>query len=555
MSDVLSGVRFAPSETVDFVVVGSGSAGGVVARELSRAGFRVVVLEQGPKFTRADFHHDEIEVVLRNKLAVNPAVKPVTYRKTPDEKAKVRPWLIYGVAVGGGSVHFTANYWRFRPIDFRERSTNGEIEGTDIDDWPISYEELEPYYTKVEWEVGVSGQAGVNPDDAPRSKPFPMPPLPINSAGVLMELGAKKLGWKVQPAPMAIPSRPYRGREACHQCGWCYAFGCEWGAKSSTLFTMLPQAVATRRCEIRDHAYVRKVETDDRGRVTGVIYFDRDKREVMQKARAVVLCANGAETPRLLLMSTSNRFPDGLANSSGLVGKRLMVNGGAYVGGVFEHPVNGFKGAPVTRISLEHYVLDQSLGIHGGGGMDFRFASTPIQFSLGRSPDDRGWGRDWWRALKHDYSRTLYAFGHTTSLPVLTNSFSLDDEVKDAWGLPAIRVTFKDTDNEMRLQNYFRDRCVEYLHAAGAHSIRPDPITDDPGAGFHLLGTCRMGNDPARSVVNASHRAHDVPNLFIVDGSSFVTSGRGQPTMTIQALAFRASEHIAAAAKRGELGS
>jgi choline dehydrogenase-like flavoprotein len=318
---------------------------------------------------------------------------------------------------------------------------------------------------------------------------------------------------------------------------------------------MLPQAVATGRCEIRDHAYVREVETDDRGRVTGVVYFDRERREVRQKARAVVLCANGAETPRLLLMSASNRFPDGLANSSGLVGKRLMFNGGAYVRGIFEHPVNGYKGAPVTRISLEHYVMDPALGIHGGGGIDFRFAQTPIAFATWRGNDEATWGRDFWRDLRHDYTRTLYGFGHTTSLPVLTNSFSLDDEVKDAWGLPAIRVTFKEHDNEMRLQRYFRDRCEEYLQAAGALKITPTEITDDPGAGFHLLGTCRMGNDPARSVVNASHRAHDVPNLFIVDGSSFVTSGRGQPTMTIQALAFRAADHIAAAAKRGELGS
>jgi choline dehydrogenase-like flavoprotein len=544
---------FAPGEEVDFAIVGSGAAGGVVARELSRAGFRVVVLEQGPHFTRADFHHDEVDVFLNYKLAVNPDTKPVTYRKTPDDKATVRPYLVYGVAVGGGTVHFTANYWRFRPIDFREHSTHGDIPGTSISDWPITYEELEPYYTKVDWEIGVSGQPG--PHDAPRSRPFPMPPLPINSAGALLEAGAKKLGWSSQPAPMAIPSVPYRGRNACHQCGWCYGFGCEWGAKSSTLVTMIPQARATGRCEIRSHAYVRKVETDAKGRVTGVTYFDRQKREVFQKARAVVLCANGAETPRLLLMSKSNQFPNGLANTSGLVGKGLMFNGGGTTVATFEHAVNGYKGAPVTTISHEHYELDSSLGLHGGGGIDFRFAEPPIQMALHSLPGAPSWGAEYWRALKERFTHTVLGFGHTSSLPVEQNGISLDDEVKDAWGLPAIRVTYKDHENDVRLQEYLRDRAADILKAAGATSTAPLPVGDEPGAGFHLLGTCRMGTDPARSVINASHRAHDVPNLFIVDGSSFVTGGRGQPTMTIQALAFRAAEHIAAAAKRGDLGS
>jgi choline dehydrogenase-like flavoprotein len=549
----LTGPRFAPGDAVDFVIVGSGAAGGVVARELSRAGFRIVVLEQGPYLSRADFHHDEVDVMLNYKLSANPVTKPQTYRKTPQDKATVRPYLVYGVAVGGGTVHFTANFWRFRPIDFRERSTHGDIPGTSISDWPITYDELEPYYAKVDWEIGVSGQPG--PRDAHRSRPFPMPPLPINSAGVLLEAASKRLGWISQPAPMAIPSVPYRGRNACQQCGWCLGFGCEWGAKSSTLFTMIPQARATGRCEIRAHACVRKVETDARGRVTGVTYFDRQKNEVFQKARAVVLCANGGETPRLLLMSKSNQFPDGLANASGLVGKGLMLNGGSYVNATFEHPLNAYKGAPVTTISYEHYELDKSLGLYGGGGIDFRLAVPPIQAATQVPSGQPTWGREYWRNLKETFTRSIAGFGHTTSLPVEQNSVSLDDEVKDAWGLPAIRTTYKDHQNDIKLEEYMRDRTVDLLTAAGATSITPIPIGDDQGAGFHLLGTCRMGNDPVRSVVNASHRAHDVPNLFIVDGSSFVTSGRGQPTMTIQALAFRAGELIAAAAKRGDLGS
>ncbi|MFN8582558.1 MAG: GMC family oxidoreductase [Gemmatimonadaceae bacterium] len=551
MTESPAGRRFQPRDTVDFVVVGSGAAGGVVARELSRAGFTVVVLEQGPRFSRADFHHDELEVMMNHKLSANPKTKPVTYRKTPNDPAKERPYLVYGVAVGGGTVHFTANFWRFRPIDFREFTTHGAVAGADMDDWPITYEDLEPYYAKVDWEIGVSGAPG--PHDAPRSRPFPMPPLPANSMGVLMQVGAKKLGWSVQPAPMAIPSRPYQGREACHQCGWCYAFGCEWGAKSSTLFTMIPQAEATGRCEIRPLSYVRNVETNDRGRVTGVTYFDRNRHEVFQRARAVVVCANGAETPRLLLMSSSSQFPHGLANSSGMVGKRLMFNGGANVLAEFEHPINGYKGAPVTMISHEHYELERSLGIAGGGGIDFRFASSPIEFSNFGAPGAPRWGSEFWQSLKRRYTHTVAGFGHSSSLPALDNGISLDDTVKDAWGLPAIRVTYREHENDLRLERFMGDRTKELLDAAGASSAVLLPINDDPGAGFHLLGTCRMGTDPARSVVNADHRTHDVPNLFLVDGSSFVTSGRGQPTMTIQALAFRAADRIAAIAKRGDL--
>ena len=232
--------------------------------------------------------------------------------------------------VGGGSVHFTGNYWRFHEIDFTEGSRTGPVPGAALDDWPITYAELEPYYTKAEWELGVSGQAGLNPKEPPRSRPYPLPPLPIKSLGVIAERAALKLGWTAAPSPMAILSQPYRGRAACVHCGFCESFGCEMRAKSSSLVTVIPAAVRTGRCEIRPQSYVRKIETDRRGRVIGAVYFDTGGREHLQRARAVVVCANGAETPRLLLMSKSNRFPDGLANSSGLVGRHLMYNGGAF---------------------------------------------------------------------------------------------------------------------------------------------------------------------------------------------------------------------------------
>jgi choline dehydrogenase-like flavoprotein len=430
----------------------------VVAKELSTAGFRVVVLEQGPWHTVRDFIHDEVAIFDRSLLSNDWARSPNTFRATEKETAKVKP-----------------------------------------------------------------------------------------------SLGAKKLGYKPFPAPIAIASRPYDGRSQCAQCGFCLGFGCEVRAKSSSLVTVIPKAVATGRCEIRPHAYVRKIETDARGRVTGVKYFDADKRDVFQRAKAVVVCANGAETPKLLLNSKSNLFPKWLASTSGIVGKHLMFNGAGLSTGVFEHEVNGYKGLIATRVVWDLYELDPKLGLHGGGGFDYRFDTPPIQFANGGLPTDAPkWGAEFKKLLRHNYTRTIYCFGHTTSLPVPANSISLDPTVKDEWGVPAIRMTYRDHPQDLKLNDYFAERGEEMLEASGAVKTWREKATSQSFS-VHLLGTCRMGNDPKSSVVDKFNRAHDVKNLFVVDGSSLVTSGRGQPTMTIQALAFRAGENIARFAKRGEI--
>ena len=546
-----STVRYRPEDEVDFVVVGSGAAGGVVAKELSSAGFRVVVLEQGPWRTERDFVHDEIKIFRENWLTNDWRKSPNTFRKTEKEKAETQPALAYGRMVGGTSNHFSANFWRFREIDFKEASVKGTLAGTGFTDWPITYQDLEPYYTKVDWEVGVAGAPG--PYDPPRSRPYPMPPHPPKSMGVLLETGARKLGWKPFPAPMAVASQPYDGRSPCVQCGFCLGFGCEVRAKSSSLVTMIPKAVASGRCEIRPNSYVRKIETDSRGRATGVKYFDAGKKEIFQRAKAVFVCANGAETPRLLLNSKSNLFPQGLANSSGAVGKYLMFNGGGFSKGVFEHEVNGYKGIVATRIVWDLYELDPKLGLMGGGGFDFRFDSTPIQFAMNDlPPKSPRWGSAYKALLAHNYNRTVFCYGHTTSLPVETNSISLDPTVKDDWGVPAIRMTYQDHPQDLKMYKYFAERGEDLLKAAGAAQTWQEGV-DSQEFSVHLLGTCRMGNDPKRSVVDKFNRSHDVKNLFIVDGSSLVTSGRGQPTMTIEALAFRAGENAARVAKRGEI--
>jgi len=546
--------RFRTRDVVDFVIVGAGAAGGIVAKELATAGFEVVVLEQGPRLEASDFEHDELKYFFQNGITND---QPQTYAPTPDQQAQPGAGrLVYARLVGGGSVHFTANYWRFHEIDFVESSRRGPISGTGFADWPITYADLEPYYTKAEWELGVSGTPG--PFDAHRSRPYPMPPVPVKASGVLFERGCKKLGLHAQPAPLAILSQPFHGRPACHHCGFCLGFGCEFRAKSSTLYTVIPTAEATGRCEIRPNSYAHRVEMDERsGRAIGVTYFDQHKVEHLQRARAVVVCANGAETPRLLLMSTSNRFPQGLANSSGLVGKYLMFNGYTTVSGTFDRKLNEWKSVAATRMIHDFYDSDPARGFYGGGGIDARFAGYPVSFALGGMFGDLGpnsptWGAEYKRLLRESFSYTTQLGCHATSLPLETNAVSLDPELKDAWGKPALRFTYQDHPDDLATQRFLQGKGLEILDAAGARRTWAQPVKPANFA-VHLLGTCRMGHDPRTSVIDRYHRTHDVRNLFLCDGSSFVTSGRGQPTCTIQALAYRAGDQIARLARRGEI--
>jgi choline dehydrogenase-like flavoprotein len=352
---------------------------------------------------------------------------------------------------------------------------------------------------------------------------------------------------------MAILSQPWQGRGACAHCGWCETFGCEMRAKSSTLASVIPLAEKTGRCEIRSGCYVRRIQSNNAGRVTGAVYFDSRRREVFQRSRAVVLSANGVESAKLLLMSASKRFPHGLANSSGMVGKNFMWDLGGLVSGLFDHPLNEYKSVQVTRLIHDYYAADPKRGFYGGAGIDARFDWFPISFGLdGLPPEAPKWGGEYKKMLGRYFTHTCSTLAHATSLPVESNMLDLDPTVRDAWGLPVPRITFEMHPDDIKNLAWIQDRQVEILEAAGATQIWRYP-QDDVGVSRHLMGTMRMGTDPTRSVVDRFNRAHDVPNLFIVDGSSFVTSARQQPTATIQALAYRAAEAAANAAKKGEL--
>jgi choline dehydrogenase-like flavoprotein len=545
---------YKPSETVDFVIVGSGASGGIMARELSRAGNSVVVMEQGPRMAPGDFEHDELKYRMLSGITNSPVTNPQTFRKDPSQKAeRVQGGnsLTYARIVGGSSAHFNANFWRLHEVDFIEGSKYGSIPGASLVDWPITYAELEPYYTMVEWEVGVSGLAGASPFDPWRSKPYPMPPLPVKSSGVLFERGGRKLGLHPYPAPMAINSVVYKGRPPCVQCGLCGGFGCEVRAKSSSVWTVIPEAEATGKCEVRSESYVFRIGMDNRsGRATGVYYYDRDKKEQFQKAKAVVLCANGSETPKLLLNSATNGHAHGLANSSGAVGKYLMFNKGGGAQARFENPLNEYKGANVTRVIHDFYDSDPKRGFYGGGGFDAR-SGGPLTWGQSVPKGTPTWGPEFKEYLE-SYTFWMNCAGHGTSLAQETNRVDIDPELKDDWGVPAMRVTYQDHPDDVKHANWQVERAKEIMDAAGAKQIVAEPVGEARG-GVHLLGTCRMGNDPATSVIDKYHRTHDVKNLFISDGSSMVTSGRGQPTLTIEALAFRAAEHIAKFARANEI--
>src|SRR5579871_1972427 len=551
--------QYPTSTEVDFVVIGSGAAGGIMAKQLSTAGFSVVVLEQGGwgKYGREhEYNKDEWlnrHLSDEDRLMSDPVQQRNTFR--PNDKVKAVPGNhSYGCVVGGGTVTYGGSSWRHLPYEFREASYDTTIPaGAAMADWPITYEELEPFYTQAEWEMGISGQRINSPFVAPMTKDYPVPPVPLKSSGALLNTAAAKLGLTSVPGPLAIITQPYKGRSACVNCGICSGYGCQVRARSSSAVTMLPIAEQTGRCEIRVRSYVREISLDNNGRVNGVIYFDDQKREVRQRAKAVVLSANAGESARLLLMSKSSRFPDGLANSSGMVGKHVMFGNTVNVSALFEHPLNEYKGVISGAAIVDYVPSDPKRGFYGGGRMTARGYLTPFELGLeGLSPDAPRWGAGYKKALQEEANHRMTITSFVTQLPLETNRVDLDPDVKDAWGLPAMRITLSPHPDDVKAMEFFRQKSIEILQAAGAKKVWAPPVSESRG-GAHNRGTCRMGNDPKTSVVDKYHRAHDVPNLFIVDGSVFVTGGRNHPTMTIEALAFRASEHIVKNAKKGTL--
>lgn len=500
----------------DVCIIGCGAGGAVLAKELAEGGLSVIALDEGPRYDPfKDFRNDEIYA-----MRLFDKARLVLKGNDPLKLFMVK-------AVGGGTVHYTAISTRFHPSDFKVRSLDGVAE-----DWPISYEDLEPYYDKVEKILGVSG-SNTNPFDAPRG-PYPLPPHEFNVNSRVVAAGAKKLGLHPVPAPLAIISRPYDGRFACNQCGFCFE-GCQMTSKSSTDIVYVPKAEA-RGAVILPNSKALRLEVNRKGLVESVVYIDSSGAERRQKAKLFAVACNAVNTPRLLLNSTSPLFPDGLANGSGLVGKHFMHNTIAAVFGRFEQKINSYKGLPQGLIIQDFYETDPRRGFARGYTME-TFYAGPVALANGFMGN--AWGEELMDFMSgYAYMAALFLNGE--DLPDERNRVELDPEARDEHGMPLPRVTYSYGENELKLRAHSIQKAKEIMEAAGAVKTY-----GSPGRGTaHLMGTCRMGLDPKSSVVNSFGQSHEVKNLFICDGSVFVTSSGGNPTLTIQALATRTADYI-----------
>ncbi len=545
----------------DVLVIGSGAGGSPLALTLAQAGIDVIVLEKGPRHPRSAYVHDEIEVLRRGFFTPSLDLDPhtVVTRNSPQAQRTDLGWI--ASCVGGGTVHMGAYFYRFHPDDLRMRSRFGDGDFGDprleeLVDWPYSYDELEPYYALAEREVGVAGLAGADPFAGPRSTPYPLPPLDSHPIAALLEDAIRARGGHPFPTPRAVNSRPYQGRPACEYCEVCPSYGCPVGARGSTQEALLPRAEASGHCRVMAGAMAKEITTDAEGKATGCIFFDAEDRERTVRARIVCVCCSAVESARLLLLSRSKRFPNGLANSNGRVGKHLQFHG-ATMGAAriprsalpeefrdVEHPFLG-------RSMMDHYFLPEGVTPLAKGGL-LRFHMTPPNpietahaLAFQEVPQKPMlWGQELRQQLKERYEKTL-GIGFEVFHDFLPNQgtfVELDPEVQDRWGLPVARIHLDLPDHHRVAGQWVMDRAFEILKDLGATHFEAQPAG---GTSRYLVhGTCRAGVDPEHSVLDPFCRTHEVPNLYVVDGSFMPTSGGAAPTLTILANSFRVAEHL-----------
>jgi choline dehydrogenase-like flavoprotein len=548
------------TEGFDVVIVGSGAGGGALALTLAQAGCRVLVLERGPRIERADYGDDEL-AIRGGFFTPDPAVDPhmVVTRTTSQAHPTTLGWT--ACCVGGATVHMGGYLYRFHPDDLRLASRCGEHE--EVADWPYTYEELEPYYGRAEWEVGVSGQAGSNPFEGARSRAYPLPPVRRHPASAVLEEACRQRGWHPFPTPRAVNSVPYQGRPACVYCRVCAGYGCPVGARGSSQEALLPRAEATGLCQVRCGSQVTEVIADGRGKVTGCRYFDISGREHWTPARVVCISCSAVESARLLLLSRSKRFPHGLGNGNGLVGRHLQFHAVTMGEGLFRvssraelgledpHP---FLGTSV----MDHYFLDERISGFGKGGL-LRFGladGSPVTRAqlLATAGGRLRYGEDLMRGLREfflEMRAVMFEFSHDF-LPNRHTYVTLDPEVRDPHGVPVARIHLDLPGHHRRVGRWMAERALGVLEELGAEQVAASVVG---GTSSYLVhGTCRAGRDPRTSVLDPFCRVHDVPNLYVVDGSFMPTSGGAPPTLTILANSFRVADHILERARRGDLG-
>ena len=553
----------------DVVIVGLGAVGGVAALPLTRAGLSVVGIEAGSWLTPRDFAPDELRNNFRGwpQSAQKANTEIPTHR--PNASAPYTPRLpIHPMmnGVGGTSLHYWAQSWRLNPWDFRVVSETMRRygasrfpKGTTVEDWPFGLDELEPYYDKVEYEVGISGQAGNvsgvldqrgNIFEGPRKRDYPMPPLRSTDFTERMTVAARRLGWHPFPGPAAVNSETYDDRPGCQYHGFCNRGGCHVGAKNSTAVSTIPKALATKRLEVITQATTTSIAIDERtGRVTGVV-FVKGGREFFQPADVVLLASYTYENVRLLLLSKSRAFANGLSNNGGQVGRHYMSHfQTAPVSALFPFDLNTWYGLPAQGVAVDNWADDNfdhsGLDFIGGGNLwvysDRRPIGAASMSTYGRAPT---WGSKWKSFIMENADRFNVSYLQKTTLPYEDNYLDLDPTVKDPMGFPVIRITADYKDNEKQMGPFIQEKMAQWYMEAGAIAVEKGPVgTMLPST--HAYGGTRMGDNRATNVVDRWGFSHEVPNLGILGASVMGTSGAHNPTLTAQALAWRTAEHLA----------
>jgi choline dehydrogenase-like flavoprotein len=502
------------------VIIGSGAGGGTLANELCQKGIKVVVLEAGARQSSATFIQDEWKSF--GQLAwLDKRTTSGSWRVARDFP-NLPAWVCK--TVGGTTTHWAGASLRFQEHEFKARTTYGDVAGATLMDWPLALADLEPYYARAEDKMGVTRTNGI-------------PGLPGNNNFRIMYAGATRLGYKeVHTGRMAINSKPRDGRARCMQMGFCFQ-GCKSGAKWSTLYTEIPKAEATGNLDLRPECHVVRIEHNTAGRIEAVVYVDKDGNQQRQKARAVCVAGNSIETPRLLLLSASNTFKDGLANSSGQVGRNYMRHMTGSVYAMFRQPVHMYRGTTMAGIVRDEAVNDPRRGFVGGYELETLSLGVPFMAAF---LNPGGWGPDF-ADYMDNYANLAGMWIVGEDMPRATNRVTLNPDVKDKFGNPVPNVHFDDHANDTAMREHAYSVGQRIYAAAGAvKSFRTPPYPST-----HNLGTCRMSEKPADGVCNAFGQTHDIPNLFISDGSQFTTGGAENPTLTIVTLAIRQSEYIA----------
>ncbi|KAA6116342.1 GMC family oxidoreductase [Cupriavidus cauae] len=512
------------------VIIGSGAGGATLANELAQQGIgKIVILEAGKHYTQADFENDEWAMFrkiswLDKRISAGGWHHTKTYPNLP-------AWIVK--AVGGSTIHWSGVALRFQPHDFRTRQIYGQVEGANVLDWPITYEELAPYYDKAEKKMGVTGSAASG-----------QPPMPESNQYKVVAAGARKIGYRKIVRPVASNSTPYDGRPACQQAGFCMQ-GCKIGAKWSALYTEIPKALATGRVELRPESMVLQVQHDKSGKVNGVLYADSKGRKHLQKARVVCVAGNSIESARLLLNSASTLFPNGLANSSGQVGRNYMNHATAAAVAIHRKPVYMYRGFDIGAVVADEVALNTRRGFNGGYYLEGLALGLPYTAAFMKPG---GWGRDVTSALEqYDHMTAIWVCGEDMARE--QNTITLHPTEKDQYGLPIPIVTKTYHRNDEAIAAHGLQQFRKLSEAVGATRVIDMPAY--PAS--HNMGTNRMSANARDGVVNRWGQAHDVKNLFVSDGSQFTSSSAANPTLTIVALAIRQAEYLAGALRRGEV--